>query len=149
MYNCFDVARYFLELAKKEGQGIDPMKLLKLTYIAHGWYLGATGKPLFYNQVQAWKYGTVIPELYYVIKMFGKSNVDPYSLKLYSSKKLKRKEKDFLKSIWENYKNYSGVELSAKTHEEGSPWKRVFNGGHNVVIDNSVIADYYKEKISA
>lgn len=149
VYNCFDIAKYFVELAKKEGTGIDPMKLLKLTYIAHGWHLGVTGKPLFHNQVQAWKYGTVIPELYYAIKMFGKSNVDPFLFKMYSKKDLKEDDKKFVKKIWDAYKNLSGIELSAKTHEENSPWKEVYDGAHNVVIENSEIENYYKKKITS
>lgn len=147
MYNCFDIAKYFLELAKKEGRGIDPMKLLKLTYIAHGWYLGINEKPLFDNEVQAWKYGTVIPDLYYAIRMFGRRNVDPFALSFYDKHKLKEEDKEFIEVIWNNYKHHSGLELSAKTHEEGSPWSIVYDGTHNLPIENSIIENYYKEKL--
>jgi uncharacterized phage-associated protein len=149
MYDCFDIAKFFVELARKEGRGIDPMKLLKLTYIAHGWYLGDKGKPLFHNQVQAWRYGSVIPDLYYAIKIFGKNNVDPFLFKMYSDKKIKEEDEKFLKMIWDSYKNFSGLELSAKTHEEGSPWQIVYDGSHDVIIENSLIEDYYKHKLMA
>lgn len=33
-YNCFDIAKEFLKLAKSNGETLSPMKLLKLTYIA-------------------------------------------------------------------------------------------------------------------
>lgn len=148
MYNCFDIAKYFLELAKKEGQGIDPMKLLKLTYIAHGWHLGITGKPLFENQVQAWKYGSVIPDLYYAIRMFGKSNVDPFLIDISSRTPLDDEYKQFIKKIWDNYKGLSGLQLSALTHEDGSPWSEVWDGTHDVVIENSVIEKHYKDKFN-
>jgi uncharacterized phage-associated protein len=147
MYNCFDIAKYFIDLAKEEGQGIDPMKLLKLTYISHGWYLGITGNPLFENQVQAWKYGSVIPDLYYAIRMFGKDNVDPLLLSISAKNPIKEGDKEFLKKIWNNYKNLSGLQLSAITHEEGSPWSQTWDGTYNSVIDNSIIKDYYKEKL--
>ncbi|WP_330444235.1 Panacea domain-containing protein [Flavobacterium sp. C4GT6] len=147
-YNCFDIADFFTKLAKEEGQGIDPMKLLKLTYIAHGWYLGITGKPLFHNQIQAWKYGSVIPDLYFPIKIFGKNNVDPYIFKLYTKNKLSKEDKDFLKKIWNNYKDFSGLQLSALTHEEGSPWSQVWDGNHNAIIENSIIKDYYEHKLN-
>ena len=147
-YNCFDIAYYFTKLAKSEGQGIDPMKLLKLTYIAHGWYLGITGKPLFHNQIQAWKYGSVIPDLYYKIKIFQKNHVDPFILKLNSKNKITEEDSEFLKKIWDNYKSYSGLQLSAITHEKDSPWSKVWDGTHNVVIENKVIEDYYKSKLN-
>ena len=148
MYNCFDIAKYFIELAKEEGQGIDPMKLLKLTYIAHGWYLGLTDRPLFENQVQSWKFGAVIPDLYYSIKMFGKNNVDPFLLSISAKNELKEEDKEFIKKIWNNYKNLSGLQLSALTHEEGSPWSQTWDGTHDVVIENSIIDDYYKQKLT-
>lgn len=97
MYNCFDIAKYFIELAKEEGMGLDPMKLLKLTYISDGWHLGITGKPLFENEIQAWKYGAVIPDLYYAIRMFGKDPVDPFLLNLSAKTPLKEEDKEFLK----------------------------------------------------
>ncbi|WP_062062186.1 Panacea domain-containing protein [Aquimarina longa] len=147
MYNCFDIAEYFVKLAKKEGEGIDPMKLLKLTYIAHGWYLGFKEKPLFNNQIQAWKYGTVIPELYHVIKRFGSGYVDQETLDLYSENVIKEDDKDFLNTIWKHYKDYSGSQLSDKTHEKGTPWETSYNGGRNVPISMSKIKKYYKDLI--
>lgn len=148
MYNCFDIAKYFLELAKKEGQGIDPMKLLKLTYIAHGWHLGITGKPLFDNQVQAWKYGSVIPDLYQAVRMFGKNNVDPFLISISAKNPITEEYKEFLMKIWNKYKNLSGLQLSALTHEEDSPWSQVWDGSHDAVIENSVIEKYYKQKLA-
>lgn len=148
MYNCFDVADYFVKIAKEEGQGIDPMKLLKLTYIAHGWYLGFKDKPLFDNQVQAWKHGTVVPELYHVIKRFGSRYVDKDTLDLYTENKLETEDKNFLNTIWKHYKKYSGGELSDKTHEIGTPWQTTYNGYPNVTIPTERIKDYYKKLIS-
>jgi uncharacterized phage-associated protein len=148
MYNCFDIAKYFVELAKEEGRGIDPMKLLKLTYIAHGWYLGVTGKPLFPNQVQAWKYGSVIPDLYQSIRMFGKGNVDPFLLSISAKNEIKEEDKEFIKKVWNNYKNLSGLQLSALTHEKNSPWEKTWDGTHNVIIENNIIKEYYKQKLS-
>jgi uncharacterized phage-associated protein len=148
MYNCFDIAEYFVKLAKSEGQGVDPMKLLKLTYIAHGWYLGFNDKPLFENEVQAWKYGTVIPELYHVIKRYGNGYVDIDTLDLYTENKLKDKDKSFLETIWRHYKQFSGGQLSDKTHEAGTPWETTYNGLHNVTIPTERIKDYYKQLIA-
>ena len=60
MYNCFDIAKKIIELSKKDNVSIDPMKLLKLVYIALWCF---SEKPLIINKVEAWKYGPVIPEL--------------------------------------------------------------------------------------
>ena len=149
MYNCFDIAEYFVKKAKEENQGIDPMKLLKLTYIAHGWHLGVTGNPLFENKVFAWKYGTVIPELYFAIRMFGSDSVDPYVFKLYSDKKPTEETKQFLDKIWNKYKEFRGLELSAKTHEKDTPWSKIWNINPNGLIPNETIKEYYETKLKS
>ncbi|MCC7437458.1 MAG: DUF4065 domain-containing protein [Armatimonadetes bacterium] len=63
-YDSRIVGNSFLDIALKDGTALTPMKLLKLVYIAHGWHLGIMGKPLISDEVQAWKYGPVIPKLY-------------------------------------------------------------------------------------
>jgi uncharacterized phage-associated protein len=149
MYNCFDISKEFLKLAKEDGSGIDTMKLLKLTYIAHGYYLGFYSKSLIENDVQAWKYGPVIPELYHVIKRFGNGRVDADLINLYSENKLVEKDKDFVKLIWNAYKKNNGLQLSSKTHEKDTPWDQVYETGvTNKVIDNTIIEDYYKNFIN-
>jgi len=59
------VANYFLDLGLRESIPITPLKLQKLVYFAHGWYLGFTGEPLLNEGIQAWEYGPVIPSLYH------------------------------------------------------------------------------------
>lgn len=147
MYNCFDIAKEFLSLASKEGKGVDTMKLLKLTYIAHGYYLSFFDKPLFSNQVQAWKYGPVIQELYWVIKRFGVNFVDPELLDLYSETPLKDDDRKFIQYLWDYYKGLSGQRLSAMTHQKGTPWSHAYVEEHNVVIPNETISAYYSDLI--
>ena len=147
MYNCFDIADYFLKKAEEEGQGIDPMKLLKLTYIAHGYNLGFFDKPLFSNQVQAWKYGTVIPDLYHVIKRFGEGYVNKEVVNLYKEKDVKDDQKKLLDFVWNAYKPYSGLDLSDLTHQKGTPWD-LTPKTHNSVISEVTIKKYYKSLIA-
>lgn len=116
--------------------------------MAHGWYLGFQNKALFSNPVQAWKYGTVIPELYHVIKRFGRNPVDEETLKLYSENEISPADQEFLKVIWDQYKDFNGLELSQKTHESDTPWTRIYKEGlPNTVIPNDVIKNYYDQLI--
>lgn len=147
MYNCFDIANYFVELAKKDGQVIGPMKLLKLTYIAHGYYLAFTDKPLFDNKIEAWKYGPVIPDLYHIIKRTKFSDSENNLLEMYSNNTIKSEDDKFLKAVWGAYKNLSGVQLSSLTHKEGTPWQKVYNGDYFKEIDDEIIKSCYKQMI--
>lgn len=146
MYNCFDIAKGFLKLANEEGDRIKPMKLLKLTYIAQGYYLGLCKKPLFHNEIQAWKYGPVIPDLYEMIKVYNKKPVDIEIIDLHTSKSLEPFDSDFLKVIWDNYREFTGIQLSDKTHEKGSPWDKVFSKDVlNLEMPLDLIKDHYSK----
>ena len=148
-YNCFDIAKQFLTLAGKEGTNIDPMKLLKLVYISHGYYLGFFNKPLFDNRIEAWKHGPVIPDLYHTIKIFGNNAVDERIINLHvGNDDIKKEDKDFLKNLWDAYKKYDGLELSTKTHEKGSPWYKYRDQYESKPqIPDPEIKGYYKHII--
>jgi len=147
MYNCFDIAKKFIELSKEEGISMPPMKLLKLTYIAHGYYLGFTSNPLFSNEIQAWKFGPVIPDLYHIIRRYAQRSVDLEIVSMYSENDLNKEDSKFINVIWNAYKRFDGLQLSSSTHEEGSPWHKTYNNLHNRVIDNLTIEQYYKNFI--
>ncbi len=148
MYTSFDIAKKILELARKEGKGVDTMKLIKLVYITHGWYLGFNDRPLITDEIQAWKYGPVIPLLYEVVRRFGAGTVDSELIDLYSDKELDPKTAEFVENIWNVYKEMSGLELSARTHKEGSAWSNTYEEGiMNTIINNEAIQAHYKAMI--
>lgn len=149
MYNCFDIAKKFIELSLSDGISMTPMKLLKLTYISHGYYLAFTNKPLFDNKIEAWQYGPVIPDLYHIIKRTNFQDKDYNILEMYSNKSLLKEDNKFISVIWNAYKKFDGGQLSSKTHESGTPWDKVYNGESFKVINNQIIKEYYKNKIDA
>ena len=75
--NAQTVADDILKLAKRRGMVLTPMQLMKLVYIAYGWYLAMHNARLFDDRIEAWKYGPVIPNLYHATKHFG-GNIIPH-----------------------------------------------------------------------
>src|ERR1700733_10714172 len=74
-YDARTVANYFLDLADRDSIAITPLKLQKLVYLAHGWSLAFRSKPLVRQNIEAWRYGPVIPDLYHAFKRFGGSRI--------------------------------------------------------------------------
>ena len=63
-YSSKAVANYFLEKSDLPAKGrLTQMKLHKLVYFAHGICLAVYNKPLIKDEIQAWQYGPVVPEL--------------------------------------------------------------------------------------
>lgn len=158
------VANFFIEKSINESDGTcTPLKILKLTYISHGWYMALFDKPLLDEKIQAWKYGPVIPTLYYSLKGFENNVISTpvtYAVgsrsdfKVIQPKIIDNPTIEFLDSIWENYKKYNGIELSILTHQKNSPWDITWNkmGAKNqkhVIIDNDLIKTHYKELLSS
>jgi len=145
MYRPVQIADYFITKFGSEGQ-ITPMKLIKLVYIAHGWYLGITNKPLIDENPEAWKYGPVIPSLYHKYKSYKNTFIPPEVITV----SLGDKELEaFLDKIWDVYGKFDGIQLSAKTHQDDSPWSRVWNGVKNgnylsLQIPENFIAEHYR-----
>jgi len=154
MYSSATIADYFIYKGSHEKIRLTPMQLLKLVYIAHGWYLGNHGKPLIYDEIQAWHFGPVIPVLYRMIKHNG-----PKPLKTFvrspdragKEELLPNDVQHFLNLVWKEYRNYSGSELSRLTHQPGAPWaqarKKHPYAQYNVPISNEIIQAYYRAKV--
>ncbi|MEM6457126.1 MAG: type II toxin-antitoxin system antitoxin SocA domain-containing protein [Acidobacteriota bacterium] len=143
------VANYFLERAWDEGIELTPMKLLKLVYIAHGWYLAVYGgQPLLQERIQAWPYGPVIGDLYQQFKRFGNRPIDDHAYefdgKFHERPKVALEDSEaraVLDHVWQAYKDYSAYQLSDMTHREGTPWHRVKEAHNGALPRNAVIPD--------
>lgn len=150
------VANLFLSKATSDSRAITPMQLIKLVYIAHGWHLGYFKTPLISEQVEAWRYGPVVPTLYQSLKKYGKSGVtSPLPTNTIFSREaaIEGDSADLLDSVWRSYARYSGIELSTMTHRAGTPWDKAWNqrGGsaiESMPIPEDDIRDHYEQKIA-
>ncbi|MFO1150945.1 MAG: DUF4065 domain-containing protein [Alsobacter sp.] len=161
------VANEFLDLAKAEGLPIDPMKLQKLVFYAHAWWLAHKGEALFEDDIEAWPWGPVVRNLYTQFLEFGRHPIvgkrakeimkggssSVLAFRFVDPRIDDVKLKSFLKSIWETHKNYSGVQLSNATHADGEPWTIVKEKYGSLDskprIPNEVIRDVFKAKLNA
>jgi len=145
IYDAITIADAILGIAKETGSKLTPMQLVKLTYIAHGWSLGLGRGSLFNNRIEAWKYGPVIPDLYHVTKKYGRKPI-PLDLIVAENSKVDESTKAFLRSVYNAYKKFDGIQLSYLTHMSGTPWDKVYADGiQHIEIPDSLIEDHYKK----
>lgn len=130
----------------RKGMGTTPMHVLKLVYLCHGWMLGRNKRALVYEQVEAWKYGPVIPSVYHTYKCFGGSQIEdaPVNRK-WEFDGAQRRTIEFVHEV---YGDLSAVQLSALTHRPGTPWDIVRKEkGLGSVIPNHVILRHYESLV--
>lgn len=120
-----------------------PLQVIKLTYLCHGWMLGLYGRPLCWQPVEAWKHGPVIADVYHEVKIFGKKQIKKAFG--FTVADFDEYEKHLIDQVLDAYSEFSGIDLSIRTHRAGSPWSMVYRPGKNVVIPNNIIEKYFAE----
>ena len=164
-YFTAQVANSFLDIAKSAKASLDPMKLQKLVYFAHGWHLGFGEGPLCGEYVQAWRWGPVFPDLYHDVKVWGRNPVlrplrffVPASADgshQWESTAIPRDDvfaNSLIERVWEVYGGFAGVILSQMTHERGGPWRVTrdkHDGERNAVIPDRLIQEHFAAQIAA
>lgn len=142
------ITNRLIEDAKKNDKAsFTPMQLIKMVYIAHGWMLGLFSRPLIKQSVEAWKYGPVIPDVYYAIKHYRNNPVNAPISGLPDGE-FDDIESALIEKVRDVYGRLDGITLSSITHEPGTPWHQVVHRqrkiGRRVKIPNKLIEEYYK-----
>lgn len=146
MVSCFDVADYFIGLAKDTGSFISNLKLQKLVYYAQAWHLALHEDLLFEDDFQAWVHGPVIPVLYQKYRPFGWQPI-LVDIKPGLSSQLPENIANFLGEVAEEYFACDAYELEQMTHVE-DPWLLARNGlspdtPSTAVIEKAWMREYY------
>ena len=152
-YNPITIANRLIELAEKDGRLLTPMQLIKLTYIAHGFSLAILKGPLIDENVEAWRYGPVIPSLYRRLKKYGSRGVSEILPPAFFGLKTQTLEGDderLVDLVFEKYGTLSGPQLSHLTHREGTPWQQNYHPNEmGTEIDDQLIRAHYKQLLGS
>lgn len=147
---AIDTARYLIHLAFwQDADDADDtlcnMRLQKLVYYAQAWHLAATGRPLFADRIEAWEHGPVVRSLYKQFKSHGLAI--PASEGTVPSD-LSTQDREFIKMVWDRYKDFSGTALRNRTHREKpyiDAWAKRDPGDHypNIEITQEAMRDFF------
>lgn len=165
-YTAKAIANYFIDKAKEAGNPVAHLKLQKLVYLAHGWYLAFQDEgapPLVTEYPEAWKYGPVFPSLYHELKINGSDPITTPAME-WDTEGYYREGVMFITSpttptvdtedayvislldqIWNHYGTWTGPQLSNYTHRPSSPWDQVSKERHNENIPDKIIQKYFKD----
>lgn len=147
------VANAFLEQARQDDLAISPLKLQKLMYYLHGWFLATQNEPVVEERFEAWPYGPVLSSIYHDFKRYGYRNIDEYiqdidpksgELKAQMVSKKDKRFRDVFDRVWDRYSAKSAIELSEMTHADGTPWSVAREEGKSY-ISNDEIRRYFRQ----
>lgn len=153
------VADFMLGMAKMyHDVKLDPLQLNKLCYLVNGFVLREREDPAFYDDIEAWKYGPVIPTVYHKYKIHGDGKIPRLAMcrtSLDDREALHKRCTELADIIGEEvaattrgvlkeYSKFDGVTLMAMTHGKDTPWKKAFKAGQNKVITTGTIKEFYR-----
>lgn len=145
------IADYFIA---QSGGRLTPLQVIKLVYIAHGYSLALRDKPLVDEPVEGWRYGPVVPSVYYGVKRYGGRQIarllylgtrtnDTDGAKMFEEC-VPPRDRTLLDGVLEVYGEFSGSQLISMTHGSGSPWNRYCRPCRDdrVIPDEAIKAHY-------
>lgn len=164
--SALSVANYFIGLAEASHSPIKILRLMKLTYIAHGFMLAILDRTALnprFDCVEAWKYGPVIPSVYHSFKRNGNNPIvektvilqneeksaDDYVVEVVTPELDGEEEKKVCNLVWKMYQGYDDGKLVDLLHKQGSPWALVYEPGKNKPIPDIITKIYYKKLVDS
>lgn len=154
-YSANAIANAFIERAKQgKIPDLTPMKIQKLLFYAQSWFLKLYGgTPLIDDSFARWRHGPVVTSLYHELKGYGYHPIcDKLTRAIPSPEgngiRLITPEVDpndtaanqLIDRITEVYGNFSGTQLSAMTHVDGTAWS--LRGADGSIISYDEMANH-------
>lgn len=146
-----------LKEARIRGQRVSNLKLQKLLFLCHAFYLVQTGRPLVRGSFEAWQYGPVHREAYDAFKSFGAGPItqdaqsfDPVTgVRKAIAVPEDRTLFDVVQKVVLFHGDKSPGELVELTHAEGGPWDYVVSAAKTranmaLKISDGIIAERFK-----
>jgi uncharacterized phage-associated protein len=143
MPTAMDVANFFIDLFKDSDDPMTHLRVEKFVYEAQAWSLVKLGKPLFEEEIEAWRYGPVIPSVYNTLNFCGRDMI--YDTKgEFSGSAFSHEQKMLLINVARKLSKYSVSGLIEKMHIPDGPWATVYMEGENRKIPKRSLSDYYR-----
>lgn len=124
------IANTIIELSLHDEIKLTPMKLQKIMYFTYKHYLQTTGESLFSERFEKWKYGPVLPSIFYEFNDFKKESITRFArdargkVTTLNMERIESLAVQTVDYIWHKYRRYSAVLLSQLTHLPGSAWDK-------------------------
>lgn len=139
MYDVQMIARYVINRCDKRECPICNSKLQKILYFIQAEFLVNLDKPCFSEEIQAWSFGPVVPDVYKQYRAYGATNIPDQKDEGFEL--ISEQDKEHLDAIIDNAAEYSVLGLTEITHRQ-SPWKNAYKK-NDCVIKQSVIRAYF------
>ncbi|MDO8380378.1 Panacea domain-containing protein [Phenylobacterium sp.] len=151
------VSNFILDRGDDEGIPIRHLKLQKLLYFCYAWFAGNKHEELFSEDIEAWKLGPVVREVYLEFKDCGSRPIHTRAQSYdwdndrYVEPTIDRDLQSELLPVWNEYKRKTDAWLVEATHADSEPWAmlvRQVGQADKRQIPFSLIERVYSRKVA-
>ena len=141
---AYNIVKHYYSDFDYEDQGeiMSNLKLQKLLYYYQGFHLAFFERPAFDEDIYAWQYGPVVPEVYHSFadKRASIIKTDDFNEQY---EEITDQQKQLLHVILDNYGQLNASALMNLSHQE-TPWKstELLN-----IISSEKLTSFFKTKI--
>ena len=131
MYTAIDLSKYIVMKCIKDSHPISNLQLQKILFYIQKEFL-SKGKMAFADDIEAWQFGPVVPDVYYYFCGFGAM---PISM-MQGEYSIEEQDEVIVDDIIETKRSLDPWVLVAETHKPGGAWAQIYRNGlgnHHVI----------------
>lgn len=140
-YSAMDVAEYIVSKCSRERHQISNLQLQKILYYTQRHFLQNKRRALFSDDIEAWRYGPVVSDVYYRFSGFGVMTI--YYSQL-NTPPIVSGDLRAIDNIVEEKRTLNPWSMVDDTHKSGKAWDMVYRSGlgNKQIIPKELIASY-------
>ena len=137
MYNANIIADYVLTYGDEHNYFLSNLKLQKLLYLIQAYFLIVTDKPCFFNSIEAWDFGPVVPEVYSRYKFFGSTTIPAPRFQNFN---ILSRDKKLINEVIDEFREYTAVDLMKLIHNQ-APYQEALE--YKTVISTDSLKSFF------
>lgn len=136
MYSAVEIAKFVITFCTEINKPISNLHLQKILYYLQV-HFAKKNKMLYTENIYAWQYGPVVPEIYYLFAGYGASKIT----NRYKTNIAEDVQKE-IRMLVSKLIDISPWVLVEMTHTKGNPWDRTYDNGKglNNIIEFSLLS---------
>lgn len=159
MYRALQIANYIIKIALDKGEVVTNLHLQKILYYLQVNELVTVGTPLFRDDMEKWRLGPVVPNVYHEYKGSGSQPISDIEKEIvfddetmevkfieFNENHIELSDREKTNPLITKLLNENAFTLVDKTHEH-EPWKsvepRIYNGEKELKYTHEELIDYF------
>lgn len=127
MYEAIDLAKYVVTKCINENCPISNLQLQKILYYIQKEFLQTKNIAAFSDNIEAWQFGPVVPNVYYHFCGFGAMPIS--ILRQEDSLGIEAEDILMIDAVVEKKRILNPWDMVEDTHKEGGAWARIYKDG--------------------